>query len=151
MTNSDMSLLELFQPSRDGASAVRKWLLRNRLMNIELRNQWTRSVIEGALGSMSKQHGNETIKVRFSTNGIMPSLEDQDQIEEMGKEVLWFVILHFWFICKEFYIVIQHLKLSVSDQEKNQSLLHVKWRIRLYMGMIMIQMIMIPTRLLIFQ
>ena len=38
---------------------------------------------------MSKQHGNETIKVRFSTNGIMPSLEDQDELEQQGKEVLW--------------------------------------------------------------
>merc|ERR1712136_437287 len=28
------------------------------------------------------------IKVRFSTNGIMPSLEDQDELEERGKEVL---------------------------------------------------------------
>ena len=41
---------------------------------------------------MSKQHGNETIKVRFSTNGIMPSLEDQDELEERGKEVLWLVL-----------------------------------------------------------
>jgi hypothetical protein len=49
---------------------------------------WSECVIEGALGSMSKQHGNETIKVRFSTNGIMPSLEDQDELEERGKEVL---------------------------------------------------------------
>ena len=61
-------------------------------MDIVLRNQWTRSVIEGALGSMSKQYGNETIKVRFSTNGIMPSLEDQDELEQQGKEVLWWVI-----------------------------------------------------------
>ena len=50
---------------------------------------------------MSKQHGNETIKVRFSTNGIMPSLEDQDELEERGKEVLWLVLdifdWHLWF------------------------------------------------------
>ena len=44
---------------------------------------------------MSKQHGNETIKVRFSTNGIMPSLEDQDELEERGKEVLWLVFYIF--------------------------------------------------------
>ena len=44
---------------------------------------------------MSKQHGNETIKVRFSTNGIMPSLEDQDELEERGKEVLWLVFLYY--------------------------------------------------------
>ena len=90
---------------------------------------------------MSKQHGNETIKVRFSTNGIMPSLEDQDELEERGKEVLWLVFLYFRLTFMVF-LVIQHLKLFVSDQERNQFLLHVKWKILHY------HMRMIPKMLI---
>lgn len=90
---------------------------------------------------MSKQHGNETIKVRFSTNGIMPSLEDQDELEERGKEVLWLVFLYFRLAFMGF-LVIQHLKLFVSDLERNPFLLHVKWKILHY------QMRMIPKMLI---
>ena len=94
---------------------------------------------------MSKQHGNETIKVRFSTNGIMPSLEDQDELEERGKEVLW---LAFFIFSTDIYgfLVIQHLKSFVSDQERNQFLLHVKWKI-LHCHMRMIPKMLIPMKL----
>jgi hypothetical protein len=57
--------------------------------NIGAISGWGPIKVEGAIGSMEKKHGEEKISVRFNLNGAMPSLEEQDQMEEAGEEPLW--------------------------------------------------------------
>lgn len=56
--------------------------------NIGAISSWGPIKVEGAIGSMEKKHGEEKISVRFNLNGAMPSLEEQDQMEEAGEEPL---------------------------------------------------------------
>lgn len=47
------------------------------------------SAVEGSLGVMTKEGTNgEKLTVRLNTNGTMPQKEEQDELEEAGKEVL---------------------------------------------------------------
>merc|ERR1711970_970093 len=49
---------------------------------------WSSCETTGALGVIHKDHGSEKITVRFMVNGIMPTLAEQDRLEEEGQEVL---------------------------------------------------------------
>merc|ERR1739848_363766 len=53
--------------------------------NIE---KWSNLTVEGAIGSMSRSHGTETVTVRFNLNGAMPTLDEQDKMEADGEEPL---------------------------------------------------------------
>ena len=44
---------------------------------------------DGSIGTMTKESAGETVTVRFDTNGTMPKTEDQDALEDAGREVLW--------------------------------------------------------------
>ena len=50
---------------------------------------WSKIEVDGAIGSMTKTHGAEAITVRFNLNGAMPTLDEQDKMEEDGDEPLW--------------------------------------------------------------
>jgi len=50
---------------------------------------WSTVSVEGSLGVMTKEGTNgEKLTVRLNTNGTMPQKEEQDELEEAGKEVL---------------------------------------------------------------
>ena len=42
---------------------------------------------EGALGVFTKESGAEKITIRFNTNGTLPKVEEQYELEDAGKEV----------------------------------------------------------------
>lgn len=50
---------------------------------------WSKPKADGAIGTITKDKDGEKITVRFNLNGSMPTLEEQDVMEEKGEEPLW--------------------------------------------------------------
>jgi hypothetical protein len=73
-------------------------------------NGWSPCETTGALGVITKDHGAEKITVRFMVNGIMPTLEEQDRLEEEGQEVLWYCTKRTQMYIIDIYSVILNLK-----------------------------------------
>jgi hypothetical protein len=55
----------------------------------DLSGGWSKPKADGAIGVINKEKDGEKITVRFNFNGSMPTLEEQDLMEEKGEEPLW--------------------------------------------------------------
>jgi len=55
----------------------------------DLSGGWSKPKSEGAIGIINREKDGEKVTVRFNLNGSMPTLEEQDLMEEKGEEPLW--------------------------------------------------------------
>ena len=55
----------------------------------DLSGGWSKPKADGAIGVINKEKDGEKVTVRFNLNGSMPTLEEQDLMEEKGEEPLW--------------------------------------------------------------
>ena len=52
-------------------------------------NGWSTTKVEGQLATVFRESAGQKVTVQFGVNGTMPTLEEQDAIENDNREILW--------------------------------------------------------------
>ncbi|CBY16266.1 unnamed protein product [Oikopleura dioica] len=83
------SVRALSRSDSEFLSWVEEQLEHEKARNVsDLSGGWSKPKSEGAIGIINREKDGEKVTVRFNLNGSMPTLEEQDLMEEKGEEPL---------------------------------------------------------------